>query len=143
MTIGLISNIKYKDYLKELQKSIASSGHKAIILNVSDDILENCELLVRAIQKGKVERGVTIDDYGIVPFMYIAKTHGIVVAQIADEHSAYMTCSHNNATVLSFGGEISTLHQIKNMITAFINSTYEGGRHRVRINMLDILTRGQ
>ncbi|MDR1234461.1 MAG: RpiB/LacA/LacB family sugar-phosphate isomerase [Mycoplasmataceae bacterium] len=143
MTIGLISNTKYKEYLKELQKTIALLGHRAIILNASDNILENCELLVRALQKKKVERGIAIDDYGTIPFMYIAKTPKMVVAQIADEHSAHMTCAHNNATVLSFGGEISTLHQIKNMTTAFINSKYEGGRHKVRIDMLDILMERQ
>jgi galactose-6-phosphate isomerase len=143
MTIGIISNSKFKEYLKEIQKSITNLGHKCLILSASDDLIENCEFLVRAIKKGKVERGITIDDYGTVPFMYIAKTPGIVVAQISDEHSAHMTCAHNNATVLSFGAEIVTLHQIKNMITSFINSKYEGGRHKVRIDMLDVLMEGQ
>jgi galactose-6-phosphate isomerase len=143
MTIGIISNAKFKEYTKEVQKHITNLNHKCLILNAADNLMENCEMLVRAIKKGKVERGITIDDYGTAPFMYIAKTHGLVVAQITDEHSAYMTCSHNNATVLSFAGEISSLHQIKTMITAFINSKYEGGRHKVRINMLNILTEGQ
>ncbi|MDR1991401.1 MAG: RpiB/LacA/LacB family sugar-phosphate isomerase [Mycoplasmataceae bacterium] len=143
MTIGLISSDKYKNYLKEIQKKITNLNHKCFILNASSDMVENCELLVRNIQKGKVERGIAIDDYGIMPFMYIAKTPKIIVAQIADEHSAHMTCAHNNATVLSFGGEISTLHQIQNMIMAFINSKYEGGRHKVRIDMLNTLTEGQ
>jgi galactose-6-phosphate isomerase len=143
MIIGIISNEKYKNYLKEIQKHIANLNHKCIILNASHDLNENCELLVRAIQKNKIERGIAIDDYGTLPFMYIAKIPRIVVAQIADEHSAHMTCAHNNATVLTFGGEISTLHQIKNMINAFLNSQYEGGRHQVRIDMLNTLSEGQ
>ncbi|MDR0674839.1 MAG: RpiB/LacA/LacB family sugar-phosphate isomerase [Mycoplasmataceae bacterium] len=143
MTIGIISNTKFKNYLEEIQKYITSLKHKCLVLNGGKNFIDDCELLVRAIQKGKVTRGITIDDYGTVPFMYIAKTSGIVVAQIADEHSAHMTCAHNNATVLSFGGEISTLHQMKNMINAFINSVYEGERHKVRIEMLDILMENQ
>jgi galactose-6-phosphate isomerase len=143
MTIGLIANKKYHHYLLEVQKVIASLKHKAVIINGGDDILGDCEALVRDIKSNKVDRGIAIDDYGTVPFMYVAKTKGIVVAQIADEHSAHMTCAHNNATVLSFGGEISTLHQIENMVRAFVLSKYEGGRHKVRIDMLDTLLGGQ
>jgi galactose-6-phosphate isomerase len=139
MVIGIISSSKYKEQIKELQKYINNLNHKCLILNASDDLVENCEYLVRAIQKGKVEKGITLDEYGVAPFMYIAKTPKIVVAQVTDEYSAYMTCAHNNATVLAFSGEISTVHQIKNMINAFVNSKYEGGRHNVRINMLDVL----
>jgi galactose-6-phosphate isomerase len=75
--------------------------------------------------------------------MYIAKTKGIVVAEITDEHSARMTCEHNNTTVLSFGSEISSMHQIEKMVTAFLNAQYEGGRHQVRIDMMNTLMGGK
>jgi galactose-6-phosphate isomerase len=143
MTIGLIANKKYHSYLLKVQKVITSLKHKAIIIGDGKNVLDDCEALIGAIQSGKVDRGIAIDDYGTVPFMYIAKTKSIVVAQIADEHSAHMTCAHNNATVLSFGGEISTLHQIENMVKSFVLSKYEGGRHKVRIDMLDTLLGGQ
>ncbi|MDR3330308.1 MAG: RpiB/LacA/LacB family sugar-phosphate isomerase [Mycoplasmataceae bacterium] len=143
MKIGLISNEKFKSYSKDISLTINSLGHKAIILNRSNDLLKNCDALTEAIKKGRIDRGITIDDYGTIPFMFIAKTKGIVVAQIADEHSAFMTCAHNNATILAFGGEISTLHQIKNMVKAFISSQYDGGRHKVRIDMLDTMLEGQ
>ncbi|MDR2369407.1 MAG: RpiB/LacA/LacB family sugar-phosphate isomerase [Mycoplasmataceae bacterium] len=139
MTIGIISSAKFKDCAKELQKYISYLSHKCLLLSTGDDLIESCELLVRAIQKDKVQIGITIDDYGIVPFMYMAKTPKIVVAQISDEYSARMTCAHNHANVLSFGKEVLTLHLIKSMITTFINTQYEGGRHKVRINMLNTL----
>lgn len=143
MKIGLISDKKNLSLLKVIEKLINKVGHHAVILNTSDDLLINCKNLVNKIKLGNVERGIAIDDYGILPFMYLGKIKDIVVAEISDEHSAYMTCSHNNATVLSFGSLISTEYMIKNMVISFLNSHYEGTRHRVRIDMLSTLLEKQ
>jgi galactose-6-phosphate isomerase len=139
MNIGLISDKKNEKLLRTLQTFINAKGHKALILNASDDLIINCKNLALSIKSKKVERGITLDDYGILPFMYLGKIKDVVVAEISDEHSAYMTCSHNNATVLTFGALISTEHMLKCMIESFLNSHYEGSRHKVRIDMLSTL----
>ena len=143
MKIGLISDKKNINLLKVVVKLITSKGHHATILNVSDDLLKNCKNLVNHLQSRKVDRGIAIDDYGILPFMYLGKIKDIVVAEISDEHSAYMTCSHNNATILTFGALISTEHMIKAMVNSFLDSSYEGSRHKVRIDMLSTLLEKQ
>ncbi|MDE7433655.1 MAG: RpiB/LacA/LacB family sugar-phosphate isomerase [Mycoplasmoidaceae bacterium] len=71
--------------------------------------------------------------------MYLSKHKGIVVAEINDEHSARMTTEHNNSSILTFGTKISTVHQMKKMIDKFLAASYEGGRHKVRIDMMDTL----
>lgn len=139
MKIGLISDKKNEHLLKLLIKVIDAKKHEAIILNIADDILSNCKNLINKIKTKKIDRGITIDDYGILPFMYLGKNKDIVVAEISDEHSAYMTCSHNNATILTFGSLISTEHMIKCMLISFLDSSYEGARHKVRIDMLSKL----
>jgi galactose-6-phosphate isomerase len=139
MIIGLISDKENEKLLKNIQQMIATNKHHAIILNTSSEFINNCKNLANAIKSKKVDRGICIDNYGILAFMYLGKIKDVVVAEISDEHSAYMTCSHNNATVLSFGSLISTEHMIKCMVQSFLNSHYEGSRHKVRIDMLSTL----
>ncbi|GHU47230.1 galactose-6-phosphate isomerase subunit LacA 2 [Bacilli bacterium] len=143
MKIGLISNQANEANINLLVNLIDQMHHEPVVLNKHDAFINNCDELIKNIQTKNIERGIVIDDYGILPFMYIAKTKGIVVAEISDEHSARMTCEHNNATVLSFGSEISTMHQIKNMVQSFLNAQYEGGRHQVRIDMMNTLMGGK
>jgi galactose-6-phosphate isomerase len=143
MKIGLISDKKNIHLLKIIERLIVLQKHQAVILNISDDLLTNCKNLVNQLKSKKVERGIVIDDYGILPFMYLGKIKDLVVAEISDEHSAYMTCSHNNATILTFGSLISTEHMIKAMVSSFLSSSYEGSRHKVRIDMLSALLEKQ
>jgi galactose-6-phosphate isomerase len=139
MKIGLISDKKNENLLKLIALAVAAKKHQPVILNTSENLLKNCQNLVKQIKSHNVERGIVIDDYGILPFMYLGKIKDIVVAEISDEHSAFMTCAHNNATILTFGSLISTPHMIKNMIGSFLSSSYEGARHKVRIDMLSTL----
>ncbi|MDR2823489.1 MAG: RpiB/LacA/LacB family sugar-phosphate isomerase [Mycoplasmataceae bacterium] len=141
MKIGLISDIKNLTIIKELAIHINKSGHKAVMLNCNDDLIKNANSLRENLQLNKVERGIAVDDFGIAPFMYLSKFENIVVAEITDEHSSRMTCEHNNATVLSFGSNILTIYQMKKLITAFLNAEYEGGRHKVRIDMMNTLAK--
>ena len=105
-------------------------------------VLDNADIAIKALHAKKVTRVVAIDDYGIAAFMYISKFQDIVVAEISDEHSAHMTKEHNNANVLSFASKISTLTEMKSMLSAFCNSKYEGGRHKVRLDMMHSISKG-
>ena len=139
MKIGIISDTKNATIKDELLTYVKSIGHEPIDLNKHEGILENCDELVNAYNNHQVDRGLAIDDWGIITFMYLAKNEGIVVAEINDEHSARMTTEHNNSSILTFGSEISTINQMKRMVDKFLAAKYEGGRHKVRIDMMDTL----
>lgn len=139
MKIGIVSdanNIKIKD---ELLAYIKTIGHVGIDLNKHANVLDNCQELVNGYKNKTIDRGLAIDDWGIATFMYLAKHQGIVVAEINDEHSARMTTEHNNSSILTFGSKITTVHQMKKMVDKFLAANYEGGRHKVRIDMMDTL----
>ncbi len=139
MKIGIISDAKNASIKNELMTYVKSIGHEPIDLNKHSGILENCDELVNAYNSHTIDRGLAIDDWGIITFMYLAKNKGIVVAEINDEHSARMTTEHNNSSILTFGSEISTINQMKRMVDKFLAAKYEGGRHKVRIDMMDTL----
>lgn len=139
MKIGILSDSNNTAVKLEVIKYIESLHHKVIDINKSNDILDNCQEMVDLYNSKQIDRGLAIDDWGIITFMFLSKHKGIVVAEINDEHSARMTTEHNNSSILTFGTKISTTNQIKNMVKAFLDASYQGGRHKVRIDMMDTL----
>ena len=89
------------------------------------------------ILKNEIEKGVILDDYGSLPFMICSKHKGIVCAQVGDEHSAKMTRDHNNTTIITIGAEITGKELAKSICDVFMKSNYSGGRHQVRVDMMN------
>ena len=86
---------------------------------------------------GEIEKGIILDDYGTAPFMICSKHSGIVCAQASDEHSAKMTRDHNNTSIITIGYEITGEALAKSICGVFAESDYSGGRHQVRVDMLN------
>ena len=62
------------------------------------------------------------------------KIDGIRCALVSNEYSAEMTKRHNNANMLAFGGRVTGPDLAKNILNAYINAEFEGGRHQTRID---------
>ena len=61
----------------------------------------------------------------------------IICAQVADEHSAKMTRDHNNTSIIAIGSKVTALEIAKRITDKFILSNYSGGRHQIRVDMLN------
>ncbi|WP_342268595.1 RpiB/LacA/LacB family sugar-phosphate isomerase [Spiroplasma endosymbiont of Aspidapion aeneum] len=86
--------------------------------------------------------GIIIDEYGNGGFMVAAKFKGTIVAQLGDEHSAHMTRGHNNTNIITLGADLTAEKQIIKIIKRFLFAKFEGGRHMVRIDMLEEMLKG-
>ena len=80
---------------------------------------------------------VNKDAYGAGPFMVATKIKGMVAAEVSDERSAYMTRGHNNSRMITVGAEIVGDELAKNIAKGFVNGKYDGGRHQIRVDMLN------
>lgn len=78
-----------------------------------------------------------IDAYGAGPFMVATKIKGMIAAEVSDERSAYMTRAHNNARIITVGSEIVGPGVAKNIAKGFVEGDYDGGRHQIRVDMLN------
>lgn len=47
--------------------------------------------------------------------------------------SATLSREHNNANVLCFGARMLTLEQSQNIVSAFLQTSFAGGRHSLRV----------
>lgn len=81
--------------------------------------------------------GIVVDAYGVGSFMAACKVKGMVAAEISDERSAYMTRQHNNARMICLGSEVVGPTLAKRIASEFLAASYDGGRHQIRVDMLN------
>lgn len=110
------------------------------ILDVSDDDKDFVDItlaVANEVNKQEKNLGIVIDAYGVGPFMVATKIKGMVAAEVSDERSAYMTRGHNNSRIITIGSEISGPGIAKNIVKGFVEGEYDGGRHQIRVDMLN------
>ena len=76
-------------------------------------------------------------DVSAGPFMVATKIKGMVAAEVSDERSAYMTRGHNNSRMITMGAQLVGDELAKNIAKGFVNGKYDGGRHQIRVDMLN------
>ena len=69
--------------------------------------------------------------------MAATKVKGMVVAEVSDERTAYMTREHNNARMITLGAKIVGEELATNIVRDFLNGKYAAGRHQIRVDMLN------
>ncbi|AAK80896.1 galactose-6-phosphate isomerase [Clostridium acetobutylicum] len=125
-----------KEHLKNYLKSkgievIDKTPEKGI------NLVKSASLVAQAVMNKEADRAVAIDEYGAGSFMVGAKHKGIICAEVSDEHSAKMTSQHNSANMLAIGAGIVGKRLAEGMLDAYIAEKYAGGRHQIRVDMLN------
>ena len=100
------------------------------------DYPDVAEKVARAVSKGEADRGLLICGTGIGMSIAANKVPGIRAALCADPYSAQMARQHNDANVLCVGGAMLREWLAKEIITVYLSSGFEGGRHSRRIEKI-------
>ncbi len=136
----IIGADKHGTNLKNIIKSyIESLNYEVIDVSCEQekDFVDITLDVVDELKKDSKSLGIIIDGYGVGPFMVASKIKGVIAAEVSDERSAYMTRSHNNSRVITLGSEICGHGIAKNIARSFIEGKYDGGRHQIRVDMLN------
>ncbi|QXX54876.1 galactose-6-phosphate isomerase subunit LacA [Streptococcus pyogenes] len=121
-----------KDYLKEGKYEVVDVSENEV-----RDFVDTTLAVAKEVNASEDNLGIVIDAYGVGSFMVATKIKGMVAAEVSDERSAYMTRGHNNSRIITIGSEISAPGIAKNIIKGFVEGKYDGGRHQVRVDMLN------
>ncbi|RLK63460.1 galactose-6-phosphate isomerase subunit LacA [Atopobacter sp. AH10] len=128
--------------LKNVIKSyLTENGYEVIDKSetASEDFVESTKAVCQELLKDDSARGILFDKYGAGSFMTACKIKGMIAAEISEERSAYMTREHNNAKAICLGNEILGKGLAKNVVKEFLAANYDGGRHQVRVDMLNAM----
>ncbi|MDK4213921.1 galactose-6-phosphate isomerase subunit LacA [Staphylococcus warneri] len=139
MTIIIGSDVDGKR-LKDLIKTYLVEKNFDV-LDVTEgkelDFVDSTLAIAKEVQKNDDNLGIAIDAFGVGSFMTATKIKGMIAVEVSDERSAYMTRGHNNSKMITMGSEIVGDTLAKNVVKGFVNGHYDGGRHQIRVDMLN------
>ena len=90
-----------------------------------------------AVASGKADRGIVVCGTGIGISIAANKVKGIRCGLCTSVEMAELTRRHNNANMLALGGRTTDPQLALEIVTAFLDTEFEGGRHKRRTDMLD------
>ena len=95
-----------------------------------------CANVARMVASGHAQRGIVIGGSGQGEQITANKVRGIRAALCNDLYTARMSRSHNDANVLSIGGRIVAFGLADEIVTLWLATPFEGGRHQRRIDQI-------
>ena len=129
------AGIRLKEVVKEY---LEAEGFQVVdVTEEGQDFVDVTLAVAKEVKQAEDNLGIVIDAYGAGPFMVATKIKGMVAAEVSDERSAYMTRGHNNSRMITMGAQIAGDQLAKNIAKGFVNGKYDGGRHQIRVDMLN------
>ena len=127
-----------KSYLKELNYELKDYG--AFEMDPIDDYPD---FIIPAAEKVAIDarsRGIILGGSGQGEAIAANRIKGIraVVYYDGPLDIVKLSRTHNNANILSLGARFITLEKAKEAVELWLNEPFEGGRHKNRIDKLDV-----
>ena len=92
-----------------------------------------CAEVGRAVVEGRADRGIVLGGSGQGEQIAANKVLGVRAALCNDLYTARLSRAHNDANVLSMGGRIVAPGLADEIVTLWLQTPFDGGRHTRRI----------
>lgn len=129
--------------LKETVKEYLRTRNDIQIVDLGTDSEESVDYPIygkacaEAVASGKADRGIVCCGTGIGISIAANKVKGIRCGLCTSVEMAEMTRKHNNANMLAMGGRTTDPDLALEITKAWLDTEFEGGRHKRRTDMLD------
>lgn len=90
-----------------------------------------------AVVGGQADAGIVVCGTGIGISIAANKVKGVRCGLCTSVEMAKLTKQHNNANVLALGGRTTETGLAMEIVDAWLDTEFEGGRHQRRVDMLD------
>jgi ribose 5-phosphate isomerase B len=100
-----------------------------------------CARVAQAVVDGRNERGIVVGGSGQGEQIAANKIAGIRAALCNDLYTARMSREHNDANVLALGARIVAAPLADEIVTVWLSTPFEGGRHQRRLEQIAALER--
>ncbi len=102
----------------------------------SCDYPDYAKAVCSAVVSGECDKGILICGTGIGMSIAANKIKGIRAAHVTDTYSAAKTREHNNANVICLGERITGCDLALEIVNAYLNAEFLGGRHQTRVDKI-------
>ena|SRR3972149_4236770 len=123
-----------KEFLREKGYTIKDLGTYS---DESTDYPDYAHPLADAVEKKEVDFGILMCGSGNGINMTANKHKGVRAALCWKEDLAKLARQHNNANIVSLPARFISFQEAKNIVIAFLNTEFEGGRHKKRVDKID------
>jgi len=128
---------------QHLVAALTRLGHQIEDLGTHSDAAIDyppiCADVARRVQSGKADRGIVIGGSGQGEQMAANKVRGTRAALCNDLYTARMSRQHNDANVLAMGARIVGCGLADEIVSVWLSTEFEGGRHQRRIDQIAAL----
>ena len=120
-------------------------GHT--VVDHGTDTPESCDYpdyaakVARAVADRSADWGLLVCGTGVGMAIAANKVDGIRAAVVSDLFSAQATREHNDSNVLWLGERVVEAGLAREILAAWLDAEYEGGRHQRRIDKITALER--
>lgn len=124
----------------ELLAFLTGQGHEVENLGTNSeepvDYPEVCAQAARAVVSGRADRAIVLGGSGQGEQIAANKVRGARAALCNDLYTARMSRLHNDANVLAMGGRIVAPELAFEIVTLWLETSFEGGRHARRVEQI-------
>jgi ribose 5-phosphate isomerase B len=130
------------DLRAHLRETLAAAGNE--VVDLGPEGRESVDYPVYAVKVAeRVARregvGILVCGTGIGVDMAANKVAGIRSARVTDTYSAKMSRAHNDANVLCLGARVTGFGLAEEIVRAWLETPFEGGRHQRRVDQINAL----
>jgi len=128
------------DMKREIMRHLEERGHT--VINVGTDSPESAdypiygEKAAQLVAHGEADLGIIICGTGVGISLAANKVPGIRCVVCSEPYSAKLSRQHNNTNMLAFGARVIGAELAKMITDAWLDASFEGGRHQRRVNMI-------
>ena len=124
---------KITDYLINKSISIIDLGPFS---EDSVDYPDYARKVVKRLILGKSDAGILVCGSGTGMAITANKFKGIRAAQCYNKKSTILSRQHNNSNIICLGSRMLKYNEAFKYVTYFLNTRFEGGRHKKRVNKI-------
>ena len=141
MKIAIASDHAGFRYKTMLARHLAESGHEVVDFGTDSaetvDYPDVIRPAAEAVARGECERGIVLGGSGNGEAIVANRVPGIRCAVCWNVESARLGRAHNDANVISIGERMVSEDKARAVVDAWLNTSFEGGRHQHRIEKID------
>jgi ribose 5-phosphate isomerase B len=138
--IAIASDHAAVELKAELFAWLREQGHSIVDLGPatadSVDYPDYGYKLADMIASGQADKGIALCGSGIGISIAVNRNPACRCARVSEGLSARLARQHNDANVIAFGERLVGIELAKDIISEFLNTPFEGGRHQRRVEKL-------
>lgn len=124
-----------------IAKHVAAKGHEVVDIGPmtpeSTHYPMHGQAAAERVASGDCDLGIILCGTGQGIMMAANKVRGIRCGVCAEPYSAAMIRQHNDANMLSIGARVVGEGLALEIVDAFLEAEFEGGRHALRVGMIE------